>query len=198
MGETLPRDSLISHYRIISKLGEGGMAEVYLAQDTKLGRRVAMKFLPPQTTADQQARKRLIREAQAIANLEHQNICAIYEVGEADGHNFIVMQYVEGETLHNFVQEQSPDIQTVLALAVQIADALAEAHSRGIIHRDLKPQNIMITARRQAKVMDFGLAKVMDGEEVLGSEARTQSLLTTPGAVIGTIPYMSPEQVRGE
>jgi serine/threonine-protein kinase len=157
-----------------------------------------MKFLPPQTSADQQARRRLIREAQAVATLEHQNICAIYEVGEADGHNFIVMQYVEGETLHKFLQERALDVPTTLALAVQIADALAEAHSRGIIHRDLKPQNIMITPRQQAKVMDFGLAKVMNGEEVVESEARTQSLLTTPGAVIGTIPYMSPEQVRGE
>ena len=198
MGETFPPDSLISHYRIISKLGEGGMAEVYLAEDTKLGRRVAMKFLPPQTSADQQARRRLFREAQAVAALEHQNICGIYEVGEADGHSFIVMQYVEGETLHKFLQERTLDVPTALALAVQIADALAEAHARGIIHRDLKPQNIMITARQQAKVMDFGLAKVMNSEEVVESEARTQSLLTTPGAIIGTVPYMSPEQVRGE
>jgi serine/threonine protein kinase/Flp pilus assembly protein TadD len=198
MEETFPPDSLISHYRIISKLGEGGMAEVYLAEDTKLGRRVAMKFLPPQTSADQQARKRLIREAQAVATLEHQNICGIYEVGEADGHSFIVMQYVEGETLHKFLQERALDLSTALALAVQIADALAEAHSRGIIHRDLKTSNIMITARQQAKVMDFGLAKVMNSEEVVESEARTQSLLTAPGAIIGTIPYMSPEQVRGE
>jgi eukaryotic-like serine/threonine-protein kinase len=198
MGQTFPRDSLISHYRIISKLGEGGMAEVYLAQDTKLGRRVAMKFLPQQTSGDQQAQKRLIREAQAVATLEHQNICAIYEIGEADGHNFIVMQYVEGETLHKCLQERALDVPTALALAVQIADALVEAHSRGIIHRDLKPQNIMITSRQQARVMDFGLAKVMNGEEVVESEARTQSLLTTPGAVIGTVPYMSPEQVRGE
>ena len=197
MGETFPLDSLISHYRIISKLGEGGMAEVYLAQDTKLGRRVAMKFLPPQTSADQRARKRLVREAQAVATLDHQNICAIYEVGEADGHNFIVMQYVEGQTLHKFLQERALDVPTALALAIQIANALAEAHSQGIIHRDLKPQNIMITARQQVKVMDFGLAKVMNAEEV-ESEARTQSLLTTPGAVVGTMPYMSPEQVRGE
>ncbi|HEV8367169.1 MAG TPA: serine/threonine-protein kinase [Pyrinomonadaceae bacterium] len=196
MEETFPPDSLISHYRIISKLGEGGMAEVYLAEDTKLGRRVAMKFLPPQTSADQQARKRLIREAQAVATLEHQNICGIYEVGEADGHSFIVMQYVEGETLHKFLQERALDLSTALALAVQIADALAEAHSRGIIHRDLKTSNIMITARQQAKVMDFGLAKVMNSEEVVESEARTQSLLTAPGAIIGTIPYMSPERAR--
>jgi len=198
MGETFPPDLLISHYRIISKLGEGGMAEVYLAQDTKLGRRVAMKFLSPQTSADHQAQRRLIREAQAVATLEHQNICAIYEVGEAEGHNFIVMQYVEGKTLQQFLQDRVLDIPTALALAVQIGDALVEAHSRGIIHRDLKPQNIMITARQQAKVMDFGLAKVVNSEEVVESEARTQSLLTTPGTIIGTLPYMSPEQVRGE
>jgi len=157
-----------------------------------------MKFLPPKTSADQQARRRLIREAQAVATLEHQNICGIYEVGEADGHSFIVMQYVEGETLHTFLQERTLDVRTALALAVQIADALAEAHARGIIHRDLKPQNIMITTRQQAKVMDFGLAKVINSDEVVESEARTQSLLTTPGAIIGTVPYMSPEQVRGE
>ena len=198
MGERFLPDSLISHYRILSKLGEGGMAEVYLAQDMKLGRRVAMKFLPPETSADQHARRRLVREAQAAATLEHQNICAIYEVGEADGHTFIVMQYVDGATLYKFLQGRALDVPTALSLSVQIADALTEAHSHGIIHRDLKPQNIMITARQQAKVMDFGLAKVMDGAEVVESEAKTRSLLTTPGTIIGTIPYMSPEQVRGE
>ena len=149
------------------------MAEVYLAQDTKLGRRVAMKFLPPQTSADQQARRRLIREAQAVATLEHQNICGIYEVGEADGHNFIVMQYVEGETLHKFLQEQTLDVPHQ-GVGSSDRRCASEAHARGIIHRDLKPQNIMITARQQAKVMDFGLAKVMNSEEVIESEARTQ------------------------
>ena len=174
------------------------MAEVYLAQDTKLARKVAMKFLLPPTSLDQHARKRLIREAQAVATLEHQNICTIYEVGEADGHTFIVMQYVEGTTLDKFLRKGLVDIPTTLKFSLQIADALSEAHSQGIIHRDLKPQNIMITARQQAKVMDFGLAKVMEGADAIESEARTQSLLTTPGAVVGTIPYMSPEQVRGE
>ena len=198
MGERFLRDSLISHYRIISKLGEGGMAEVYLAQDMKLGRRVAMKFLPPETSSDQRARQRLVREAQAAAKLDHQNICAIYEVGEAEGHTFFVMQYVEGTTLSRFLQGRVLDVPTALSLSVQIVEALTEAHSHGIIHRDLKPQNIMITARQQAKVMDFGLAKVMDGAEVVDGEAKTRSLLTTPGTIIGTIPYMSPEQVRGE
>jgi serine/threonine protein kinase len=199
MGDTLSPDSLISHYRILSKLGEGGMAQVYLAQDMKLGRRVAIKFLPPETSKDPQARKRLVREAQAAATLEHQNICAVYEVGESDGHTFIVMQYVEGKTLHEFLNEQSPlDLPTVLSLAKEVADALAEAHSHGIVHRDLKPQNIMITRRKQAKVMDFGLAKVLEGADVVESEAETKSLLTAPGMVIGTMPYMSPEQVRGE
>lgn len=199
MGDTLSPDSLISHYRILSKLGEGGMAEVYLAQDMKLGRRVAIKFLPPETSKDPHARKRLVREAQAAATLEHQNICAVYEVGESDGHTFIVMQYVEGTTLHEFLNEQSPlDLPTVLSLAKEVADAIAEAHSHGIVHRDLKPQNIMITRRKQAKVMDFGLAKVLEGAHVVESEAETKSLLTAPGMIIGTMPYMSPEQVRGE
>ena len=198
MGERFLPDSLISHYRILSKLGEGGMAEVYLARDMKLGRRVAMKFLPLETAADQHARRRLVREAQAAATLEHQNICAIYEVGEADGHTFIVMQYVDGATLYKFLQGRALDVPTALSLSVQIADALREAHSHGIIHRDLKPQNIMITPRQQAKVMDFGLAKVVDSAEAVESEAKTRSLLTTPGTIIGTIPYMSPEQVRGE
>ena len=117
MGDTLSPDSLISHYRIVSKLGEGGMAEVYLAQDMKLARRVAIKFLPPKTSTDPHARKRLVREAQAAATLEHQNICAVYEVGEADGHTFIVMQYVEGTTLHEFLHGQALDLPTVLSLA---------------------------------------------------------------------------------
>ena len=198
MGESFPRDSLISHYRILSKLGEGGMAEVYLAHDTKLGRKVAMKFLLPRACLDGHARRRLIREAQAIAALEHQHICTVYEVGEEDHHTFIVMQYVEGRTLDKFLRERRLDVPTALKLSLQIGDALSEAHSHGIIHRDLKPQNIMITARQQAKVMDFGLAKVIDGEDVVESEAKTQSLITTPGVIVGTIPYMSPEQVRGE
>src|SRR5688572_23707140 len=125
MADTHSPDSVISHYRILSKLGEGGMAEVYLAQDMKLGRRVAIKFLPPETSTDVHARKRLVREAQAAATLEHQNICAVYEVGEADGHIFIVMQYVEGTTLDDFRHGQALDVPTVLSLASEVADALA-------------------------------------------------------------------------
>src|SRR2546428_2141379 len=196
MNETLPVNSNISHYRILSKLGAGGMGEVYLAEDTQLGRHVAIKLLPPETVSDEHARKRLVREARAVATLDHPNICSIYEVGEADGRSFIAMQYIEGETLDLKLKQKPLELKDSLAIASQVADALAEAHTHGIIHRDVKPSNIIITARGQAKVMDFGLAKVTTG--AIESEAKTQSLLTTPGSVIGTVPYMSPEQVRGE
>jgi len=188
----------ISHYRIISKLGAGGMGEVYLAEDTRLDRKVAIKFLPPESTADEQAKKRLVREAKAAAKLDHPNICAIYEVNEEDSRSFIVMQYVEGETLAKLIERPPLELREALDIAVQMADALAEAHSRGIIHRDIKPQNVMVTARGQVKVLDFGLAKVVQQRSMVESEAETQSLLTEPGLIIGTVPYMSPEQVRGE
>jgi len=188
----------ISHYRIISKLGAGGMGEVYLADDTQLGRKVAIKFLPAELAADATAKKRLTREAKAAATLDHPNICAIHEVGEEDSRTFIVMQYVEGGTLAAHLGRRSLELQESLAIAIQIAEALSEAHSRGIIHRDVKPQNIMITSRGQVKVMDFGLAKSVTAEMSTESEAETQSLLTEPGTILGTVPYMSPEQVRGE
>jgi len=186
----------ISHYRIIKPLGAGGMGEVYLAQDTKLDRKVAIKFLPESLVADEQARKRLVREAQAAANLDHPNICAIHEVGEEDGRSFLVMQYVEGETLDFRIKRKPLDLSESLSIATQVADALAEAHAHGIIHRDIKPSNIIIAPRGQAKVMDFGLAKASLGG--VETEAETQSLLTAPGVVLGTVPYMSPEQVKGE
>ena len=188
--------AIISHYRIVSKLGAGGMGEVYLAQDTQLGRRVAIKLLPPETISDQHARKRLVREARAAATLDHPNICSIYEVGEADGRSFIAMQYIEGETLAARIKREPLELKESLHIASQVADALAEAHTHGIIHRDIKPSNIIITARGQSKVLDFGLARVIAG--AVESEAETQSLLTTPGTILGTVPYMSPEQVRGE
>ncbi len=191
-------DSVISHYHILQRLGAGGMGEVYLAEDTRLNRKVAIKLLPPESTSDPQARKRLIREAQSAAALDHPNICAIHEVGEADGRSFIVMQYVEGETLADFIRRKPLELPQFLGIAAQVADALAEAHSRQIIHRDIKPQNIMITARGQVKVLDFGLAKVVKDKDALLSEVETASLLTEPGAVAGTLPYMSPEQVRRE
>src|SRR5262245_56119126 len=174
------------------------MGEVYLAEDTKLGRRVAIKFIPPQSTADEQAKKRLIREARAAAQLDHPNICSVYEVSEEDGHSFIVMQYVEGETLARRISRQPLEPQAALDLAIQVVDALGEAHSHGIVHRDIKPQNIMLTSRGQAKVMDFGLARVMRQKSSIETEAATESLISEPGMVLGTVPYMSPEQVRGE
>ena len=188
----------ILHYRIVSKLGSGGMGEVYLAEDTKLNRRVAIKFLTAESTADEKAKKRLVREAQAAAALDHPNICAVYEVGQQDNRSFIVMQYVSGETLASRIQLKTMDIKESLDTAVQIADALAEAHSQGIIHRDIKPHNIMFNARGQIKLMDFGLAKSMTAALPIESDAETQSVLTDPGMIIGTIPYMSPEQLRGE
>ena len=186
----------LSHYEIISQLGQGGMGEVYMAQDTQLGRRVAIKVLSPELVADKPSNKRMVREARAAATLDHPNICSIYEVGEADGRSFIAMQYIEGETLHARIKSKPLKLKESLTIAAQIADALADAHSHGIIHRDIKPGNIMITSRGQAKVMDFGLARVIAGASE--SEAETQSLLTTPGTIVGTMPYMSPEQVRGE
>jgi serine/threonine protein kinase/tetratricopeptide (TPR) repeat protein len=187
----------LAHYQVLSKLGTGGMGEVYLATDTKLGRKVAMKLLHQKSLADERARKRLIREAQAAARLDHPNICAIHEVGEGNGYDFIVMQYVEGETLSEKIRNSPLEISTVVGLAVQVADALAEAHSRGITHRDIKPQNIMVTSREHAKVMDFGLARVAD-EQAIKSESEESSSVTEPGVIKGTIPYMSPEQVKGD
>jgi eukaryotic-like serine/threonine-protein kinase len=186
----------LKNYRIINKIGQGGMGEVYLAEDTQLGRRVAIKLLPAKAISDEHARKRLVREARAAAKLDHPNICSVYEVGEEDGHSFIVMQYLEGETLDTRMTRKPLEMKESLTIASQVADALSEAHSHGIIHRDIKPGNIMITLRGQAKVMDFGLARVIAG--AVESEAETQSLLTTPGTILGTVPYMSPEQVRGE
>jgi eukaryotic-like serine/threonine-protein kinase len=188
----------LSHYRILDKLGAGGMGEVYLAEDTRLDRKVAIKFLPSNSTSDQQAKKRLIREAQAAAKLDHSNICSIYEVGEEDGRSFIVMQYVAGETLAERIHRKPLELRESLDIAVQVAGALVEAHSRGIVHRDIKPQNVMITGRGQVKVLDFGLAKIVQEKSLADSTAETENLLTEPGMIVGTVPYMSPEQLRGE
>ncbi len=198
MAEHLSPETSISHYRIMRKLGAGGMGEVYLAEDTQLDRKVAIKFLPAESIADSQAKRRLVREARAAAKLDHPNICSIYEVGEQDGHSFIVMQYLEGETLDSRLRRKPLALHEIFDLAAQIVDALTEAHSHGIIHRDIKPQNVMITSRGQAKLMDFGLARVVQQKSLIESNAETQSLLTEPGMVIGTVPYMSPEQVKGE
>lgn len=173
---------LIAHYRIIRKLGAGGMGEVYLAEDSKLDRKVAIKFLPPESTADEQAKKRLVREARAAAKLDHPNICSIHEVSEEQGRSFIVMQYVEGETLDTRMKRKPFDWPESLTIATQVAGALAEAHTHGIIHRDIKPSNIIITSRGQAKVLDFGLAKFARDGVTTDTEAETETLLTRRGA----------------
>ena len=187
----------LSHYRIVSRLGQGGMGEVYLAEDTLLHRSVAIKVIRPEL-ADEAATGRLVREAQSAAALDHPHICAIHEIGEEGGRRFIVMQYVEGETLAERLTKGPLGLREVLDLAIPIADALAEAHRHGIVHRDIKPQNVMIGSRRQVKVMDFGLAKPIVAAGSPESEAHTRTALTAPGMVAGTVAYMSPEQARGE
>ncbi len=190
--------SEIGGYHLLGPLGAGGMGEVHLALDTRLRRKVAIKFLPAGSLGDEHARKRLLFEAQAAATLDHPNICAIHEVGEDGGRSFIVMQYVEGETLASVFQRGPLDAPALVRVAIQIADALAEAHAHQIVHRDIKPANIIIDSRGQAKVLDFGLAKRLP---ILTDEAcatATMSALSTPGVLVGTVPYMSPEQVRGE
>ena len=174
------------------------MGEVYLALDTKLDRKVAIKVLQPDSLAEENLKKRLLREAQAAAKLDHPNICAVYEVNEADSLTFIVMQYIEGETLAEEMERQPLELSAALAIAEQAAEGLAEAHTHGIVHRDLKPQNMMITPRGQLKILDFGLAKQVRSSDSVDFEAPTAAILSTPGQVIGTLPYMSPEQLQGE
>lgn len=188
----------LGRYEVRGKIGAGGMAEVYLAEDTELGRKVAIKILPPDTSDDDHARKRLLREARAAATLDHPHICAVYEVGEAEGHRFIAMQYVEGESLDVRLKRGALELKDTITIAAEVADALAEAHARGIIHRDIKPSNVVITPRGRAVVLDFGLAKVVEDPTAAQAWVETQSVLSGPGAVLGTVPYMSPEQVRGE
>jgi serine/threonine-protein kinase len=188
----------IAHYRIIKKLGAGGMGEVYLALDTKLDRNVAIKLLRSDWLEEEHLKKRLVREAQAAAKLDHPNICAIYDVNEAGPFTFIVMQYIEGESLAEKMEREPLTLANSLNMAEQAAEGLAEAHAHGIVHRDIKPQNMIVTPRGQLKILDFGLAKKMPSTDSVDNEAQTATLLSKPGLVVGTMPYMSPEQVQGE
>jgi len=187
----------ISHYRVIEKLGSGGMGVVYKAEDTVLKRTVALKLLPPEMQRDISARKRFVREAQSAAALDHPFICSIHEVGEYQGSDFIVMEYVAGRTLKDTLKQGLPTLKEAMQMAVEMAEALEAAHEKGIVHRDLKPANIMLTSKGHAKVMDFGLAKLLEARDSAGNEEETLSYMTREGVIIGTVAYMSPEQLTG-
>src|SRR5439155_10939473 len=205
MNKELAANTTLSLYRIVSKIGEGGMGEVYLAQDTKLDRKVALKILPSELATNQDRMRRFTQEAKAAAALNHPNIAHIYEIGESQGTHFIAMEFVDGVTLRAKIHRHQAPLAKLLKYLTQVAEGLSKAHAAGIVHRDLKPDNIMITRDDYAKILDFGLAKLVEAESSLGlggagsSEAGTRIMAqqSLAGVVMGTAGYMSPEQAQG-
>src|SRR5215470_2920236 len=201
---SLTANSTISHYRILSRIGAGGMGEVYLAQDTTLGRNVALKILPAEVASNPDRIRRFVQEAKAAAALNHPNIAHIYEIGDAGGVKFIAMEFIDGQTLRQYIRGEQVGLPKLLRHLQHVAEGLAKAHAAGIVHRDLKPDNIMITRDGHAKILDFGLAKLIEPQHpggANGSGSEDATILqphSTPGLILGTIGYMSPEQAQGK
>ena len=195
---SLPQDGRLGSYEVLAKLGEGGMGVVYRAHDDRLDRDVALKVLPEDALGDEKSRTLLLREARSAAALNHPNICTIHEVGEVEGHAFIAMEFIDGQSLNRLIPHGGMTAEHVLRFGAQIADAVAHAHERGVVHRDLKSRNVVVTQDGRAKVLDFGLAKRLSHEDLSEASTRIEASMTEPGTVVGTLPYMAPERLRGD